>query len=142
MYTCKFEFENYTGNDLLELLIAIDELGLESLYECMMKYFVENFEEYIKENSVKILQTIYKNEKFKELKNIYLEKFCNYGEELFKSNDFELLEKSVLLKVLKRDDFLVDDQFVVKRSSTDIGVFARLYMTYQSNPVLGYCCNL
>jgi len=43
LYTCKFEFENYTGNDLLELLIATDEFGLESLYEYIMKYFVENF---------------------------------------------------------------------------------------------------
>ena len=97
LYTCKFEFENYSGIELLELLIATDELGLESLYECMMKYFIENCEEYIKENAVEILQTIYKSEKFKELKNIYLEKFCDhYSEKLFESNDFESLEKIAL----------------------------------------------
>src|SRR5436853_5609 len=61
LYTCKFEFENYSGIELLELLIATDELGLESLYECMMKYFIENCGEYIKENVVEILQTIYKS---------------------------------------------------------------------------------
>src|SRR5438270_801128 len=75
----------------------------------MIKYFVENHEEYIKENPVKILQAIYKNEKFKELKNIYLEKLCNYSEELFESNDFGSLEKPVLLEVLKRDDFCADE---------------------------------
>ena len=42
LYTCKFEFGNYSGADLLERLIAIDEFGLESLYEYMIKYFIEN----------------------------------------------------------------------------------------------------
>src|SRR5690348_14381192 len=98
LYTCKFEFENYSEIELLELLIATDELGLESLYE------------YIKENSVKILQSIYKSEKFKELKNIYLEKFCDYySEKLFESNNFESLEKLALLEVIKRDDFDADE---------------------------------
>ena len=41
LYTCKFEFENYSGIELLELLIATDELGLESLYEYMMEYFIK-----------------------------------------------------------------------------------------------------
>ena len=113
MYTCKFEFENYSGIELLELLIATDELGLESLYECMMEYFIENCEKYIKENAVKILQSIYKSEKFKELKNIYLEKFCDhYSEKLFESNDFESLEKLALLEVIKRDDFDVDEMVI------------------------------
>ena len=74
-----------------------------------MKYFIENHEEYIKENPVKILQTIYKDEKFKELKILYLKKFCDYSEELFKSNDFESLEQSVLLEVLKCDNFFADE---------------------------------
>ena len=110
LYTCKFEFENYSGIELLELLIATDELGLESLYEYMMEYFIENCEKYIKENAVKILQSIYKSEKFKELKNIYLEKFCDYySEKLFESNNFESLEKLALLEVIKRDDFDADE---------------------------------
>ena len=86
-----------------------DELGLELLYEYMMKHFIEKHEDYIKENPVKILKLIYSNkENFKELKNIYLEKFCDYSEKLFQSNEFESLEKSILLTILKRDDFYID----------------------------------
>ena len=77
-----------------------------------MEYFIENCEKYIKENAVKILQSIYKSEKFKELKNIYLEKFCDYSEKLFESNDFESLEKIALLEVIKRDDFDVDEMVI------------------------------
>src|SRR5688500_3954414 len=109
LYTCKIKFENYSGAEVLELLIAAVQLGIESLYEYTMKYFIENHENYIKENPVKILQLIYANEKFKELKNIYLEKFCEYSEKLFESNEFESLEKPVLLKILKREDFFVDE---------------------------------
>ena len=94
---------------MLELLIAADRLGIESLYEYMMKYFIENYEDYIKETPVKILQLIYANENFKELKNIYLEKFCYYSEKLFESDEFELLQKPILLEILKRDDFSVDE---------------------------------
>ena len=109
LYTCKFEFENYSGTEVLELLTAADELGIESFYEYMMKYFIENHEDYIEENPAKTLQLIYANEKFKELKNIYLEKFCEYSEKLFESSEFKSLEKATLLEILKRDDFSVDE---------------------------------
>ena len=94
---------------MLEILIAAGELDIESLYEYTMNYFIEKHEDYIKENPVKILQLIYSNEKFKELKNIYLEKFCIYSEKLFQTNEFESLEKPILLEILKRDDFSVDE---------------------------------
>ena len=61
----------------MELLTAADEFGIESLYEYTMKHFIENYEDYIKKNPVKILQLIYDNENLNELKNIYLEKFLN-----------------------------------------------------------------
>ena len=114
MYTCKIEFENYSGAEVLELLIAADQLGIESLYEYMMKYFIENYEDYIKENPVKILQLIYANENFKELKKIYLEKFYEYSEKLFESSEFKSLEKPILLEILKRDDFSVDEIVIGK----------------------------
>ena len=56
LYTCKIEIENYSGAEVLELLVTTDQLGVESLYEYIMKYFTENYEDYIKENPVKILQ--------------------------------------------------------------------------------------
>jgi hypothetical protein len=93
----------------LELLTSADELGIELLYEYVMKYFIENYDDYIKENPVKILQSIYANENFNELKNTYLEKFCEYSEELFESSEFKSLEKPILLEILKRDDFSVDE---------------------------------
>ena len=107
LYTCKIEIEDYSRAEVLELLTATDELGIESLYEYMMKYFVENHEDYIKENPVKILQLIYANEKFKELKNIYLEKFCEYSEKLFESSEFKLLENATLLEFSKEMIFLL-----------------------------------
>src|SRR5687767_12661062 len=109
LYTCKIELDNFTGVDILEILIAADELGLESLYEYKMNCFIKKHEDYIKENPVKILQLIYSNEKFKELKNICLKGFCNYSEKLFQSSEFESLEKPILLEILKREDFSVDE---------------------------------
>jgi len=38
-----------------------------------------------------------------------LEKFCDYSETLFQSSEFESLEKPILLALLKRDDFCVDE---------------------------------
>ena len=114
LYTCKIEIENYSGAEVLELLTAADEFGIELLYEYVMKYFIENYDNYIKENPVKILQLIYSNENFNELKNIYLEKFCEYSEKLFESSEFESLEKQTLLEILKKDDFSVISENVLK----------------------------
>ena len=85
----------------MQLLIAADELGVELLYEYTMKHFVKKHEDYIKENPVKILKLIYSGkERFMELKNIYLEKFYDYNENLFESSEFESLEKPILLAMI------------------------------------------
>src|SRR5439155_14159580 len=38
-----------------------------------------------------------------------LEKVCDHGEKLFKSREFKSLGKPILLEILKRDDFSVDE---------------------------------
>src|SRR5687768_10176522 len=86
LYTCKIELDNYSGVDILQILITADKLGLESFYNYTMNFFIEKYEDYIKENPVKIIQSIYSNNQFIELKNIFLKKICEFSEELFQSS--------------------------------------------------------
>jgi len=87
----------YTGNDVLELLIEIDEFEFEQFYEYAMKYFIENCKDYIKENPAKILQLIYKNDNFNDLKNICLKEIYGVSRKLFRSSEFKLMDKQILL---------------------------------------------
>jgi hypothetical protein len=94
----------------LQLLIAANELGLELLLEYTTKYFIKTHKDYIKKETIKILKLIYSNEEnFKELKEICLNNICNSGESLFQSSEFESLEKTILLNIISKDDFDVDE---------------------------------
>ena len=53
LYTCKIELDNLKGVEILKLLIAADQFGLELLYEYAIKHFIKKHEDYIKENLLK-----------------------------------------------------------------------------------------
>ena len=62
----------------------------------MMKYFIGNYEDYIKENPVKILQLVYANENFKELKN-----FVNIVKNYLNQVNLNYLKNQLYWKFLK-----------------------------------------
>jgi len=124
LYTSQTNFDNHTGYHIFELLNAAEDLGLESLFDHTMKYFIENHDGYINQNTVNILQSIYNNKKYDGLKNICLEKICADSRKLFEPNEFELseengrifnsnesklLEEPILLEILGRDNFYADE---------------------------------
>ena len=67
---------NLQGSDILKLLIAVDELGIQTLIPCIQEYLIKHQREFLQQNSVEILKTIYQHESFADLWNYYLEIIC------------------------------------------------------------------
>ncbi|GBB98061.1 hypothetical protein RclHR1_03130002 [Rhizophagus clarus] len=109
MYTGIIDLRKHVGSDILELLVASDELLTEELINYVQKYLIENQTEWLQDNFVKVLNTTYQLEGCKQLQDYCLESICEDPEPFFNSSLFPTLEKNILLELLKRDDLLIDE---------------------------------
>ncbi|EXX68382.1 BTB/POZ protein [Rhizophagus irregularis DAOM 181602=DAOM 197198] len=109
MYTGILDLREKASADILELLVASDELLMEELITFVQKYLIENQSDWLQNNFVKVLHTVFQFESCKELQDYCLESICEDPEPFFNSPKFPTLEKNILLGLLKRDDLTMDE---------------------------------
>ncbi|EXX57222.1 hypothetical protein RirG_209140 [Rhizophagus irregularis DAOM 197198w] len=109
IYCGRIDLEKLQGPDILKLLIAVDGLGIQTLVIHTQEYLIEHQFEYLQQNPIVILETIYQHETFMDLFNLSLKKICGEPEILFSSDEFMSLKPSLLELLLKRDDLLLDE---------------------------------
>ena len=101
--------KNLQGPDVLKLLIAVDELNIQSLISHIQEYLIEHQTEFLHQNPTDILETVYHHETFTGLWNFCLEEICEKPEVLFNSDRFINLKAPLLELLLKRDDLNMDE---------------------------------
>ncbi|EXX57433.1 BTB/POZ protein [Rhizophagus irregularis DAOM 181602=DAOM 197198] len=109
MYVGILDLREKTNTDILNLLIASDELLMQELITCVQKYLVENEAKWLQDNFAKILHTVFQFESCKQLQDYCLESICEDSEPFLNSSKFPTLEKNILLGLLKRDDLTMDE---------------------------------
>ncbi|RIA84232.1 hypothetical protein C1645_832588 [Glomus cerebriforme] len=92
------------GLNNLKLLIITDELGLHRLYEHTRNFLISNQREFLKNNTVEILNMIYYNKAINNIQEFCLEMISFEPKSLFNSNKFIDLSAQLLEIILKRDD--------------------------------------
>jgi hypothetical protein len=103
---------NLQGFDILKLLIAVDEFDIKTLIPCIQEYLIKHQCEFLRQNSVEILKTIYQHGSLTDLWSFYLEKICEEPEILFNSDKFINLNAPLLESILKRDDLKLNEIFI------------------------------
>jgi hypothetical protein len=96
------------GDDILELLVASDELLLDELFEHIQYYLIEKHTQWVYENFVLILHTIAKLDNCK-LKDYCLNFICDDPLPFMSSKTFHSTNKEILFELLKRDDLLIEE---------------------------------
>ncbi|CAB4377963.1 unnamed protein product [Rhizophagus irregularis] len=110
IYCGKVDFTKLRGPDhILKLLVAVDELKIQTLIICIQEYLIKHHHEFLQKNLVEILETVYQRETFTDLWNYYVEKICDKPDVLFKSDKFINLKAPLLELLLKRDDLSLDE---------------------------------
>ncbi|GBC02520.1 hypothetical protein RclHR1_04660013 [Rhizophagus clarus] len=93
-------------SDILKLLIASDELLLEELFIYLREYLTKQRQNWVNENLVTVLNTIYKLENCKFLQNYCFETIFFNPELLINSDGFISLEKNIWYDLFERGDIL------------------------------------
>jgi hypothetical protein len=101
--------EKLQGPDILRLLVAVDELRIQTLINYIQEYLIKYRYEFLQQNPIGIIEAIYQNETFTDLLNVSLKKICEKPDILLDSNKFIILKSPLLELLLKRDDLLLDE---------------------------------
>jgi hypothetical protein len=109
IYCGKIDLTNFQGPDALKLLLAVDELKIQTLILCIQEYLTEHQRKFLQKNPTEILETVYQHEAFTGLWNYCLEEICAKPDILFKSNKFTNLKAPLLELLLKRDDLSLNE---------------------------------
>uniref|UniRef100_U9UYD8 Btb/poz domain-containing protein 19-like n=1 Tax=Rhizophagus irregularis (strain DAOM 181602 / DAOM 197198 / MUCL 43194) TaxID=747089 RepID=U9UYD8_RHIID len=129
IYCGKIDLSKLQGPDILKLLIAVDELKIQTLILCIQEYLIKHQHEFLQQNPLEILETVYQRESFSNLWNYYLEEICAKPDTLFKSDKFTNLKAPLLELLLKRDDLSLDEidiwDSLIKWNSEDF--FLKVY---------------
>ncbi|GBB87678.1 hypothetical protein RclHR1_14160004 [Rhizophagus clarus] len=109
LYCGKVNLENLQGPDIIKLLIVADELKIQTLILCIQEYLIKYQYEFLQQNLLEILETVYQRESFTNLWNYYLENICAKPVILLESDKFINLKAPLLESLLKRDDLSLDE---------------------------------
>jgi hypothetical protein len=101
--------------EILNLLIATDELNIQTLIQCIQEYLIEHKYEFLQQNCIEILETIYQYEAFSNLRNCFLDIICGKPDELFESGKFINFKEPLLELLLERDDLLLSEIIIWDR---------------------------
>ncbi|GBB93251.1 hypothetical protein RclHR1_02140004 [Rhizophagus clarus] len=112
IYCGKMDLTKLQGSEILNLLMAVEELNIQILTQCIQKYLIKHQREFLQQIfSIETLEMCYQHESFKDLWNFYLEIISKEPEILFNSNKFINL-KAPLLELILKENFLLLDEIV------------------------------
>ncbi|CAB4407616.1 unnamed protein product [Rhizophagus irregularis] len=109
IYCGNIELKNIQNPEVLKLLILADELNIQQLISYIQEYLIEHQIEFLQQNPIDIIETIYQHESFTNLRDFWLEKICEVPEILFYSDKFIELKAPLLELLIKRDDLNMDE---------------------------------
>jgi hypothetical protein len=98
-----------SGENIIRLLIASDELLLEELFEHVQDHLIEKQTSWVKRHYVLVLHAIYKLSSCKKLHDHCIETICANPRPLITSKEFPSLDEDILYDLLKRDDLKIEE---------------------------------
>ncbi|GBB97137.1 hypothetical protein RclHR1_29230003 [Rhizophagus clarus] len=109
IYCGKIDLDQLGGPDILRLLISVDEINIQILINYIQEYLIKDRDGCIQANSIEILEKVYQNNAFTDLRNNCIKKICENPERLLNSNHFTSLQTPLLELLFQRDDLSLDE---------------------------------
>ncbi|CAB4407589.1 unnamed protein product [Rhizophagus irregularis] len=106
LYCGQLDLSIEKGSDILKLLVATEELGLNILNEFIQEFLID---EYLQNDPLGVLELVFQHETFTNLKDILLEIICHEPKILFGTDKILSLPAQILESLLKRDDLALDE---------------------------------
>ncbi|CAB4433088.1 unnamed protein product [Rhizophagus irregularis] len=112
IYTGELDLTKQSGENILGLLVASDELLLEELFKHVRDYLIEKQTKWVDKNFVLVLNAVFRLDNCKKLQDYCLKSICENPFPFFSSKIFPSLNKEILFDLLERDDLQIKEVIV------------------------------
>ena len=92
----ELNLDNQSGENIFKLLVASNELLLKELFQFVQDHFIENETNWIQQNFIPIMKTIFNLPNYEKLQRHCIASFCKDPLPIISSNDFLSLDKDIL----------------------------------------------
>ena len=101
--------ETYETLNIIKILEAANELGLQELITYLQDYLIENKTNWMEQNFSIINQASFKHDSFLKLQKFCTDLMSKEPEKLFKSADFVLIPEKSLIFLIQNDDLQISE---------------------------------
>jgi hypothetical protein len=110
IYSGEIDLTEKLGDDIFRLLVVSDELLLEGLFIVQVQdNLIKKQTSWIHENFFIVLDTVFKLDNCNKLQDYCLEYICANLQAFISSKNFSLLDKDILLNLLKRNNLQIEE---------------------------------
>ncbi|CAG8702969.1 24516_t:CDS:2 [Cetraspora pellucida] len=100
--------------NVLELLVAADELDLQKLIEYVQLYLFDKKIGFLTDNYLEILKIVFRHEELSKLREFCLDRVAEDPGVLFRSPNFYTLDKSLLYLILQQENLAINEMEICK----------------------------
>ena len=97
--------EEYDALDIIKILKAASELGLQGLINHLQSFLIKNKTNWIEQNFNLIYQTSFEHDSFLELQKVCTDMFTDEPDRIFKSADFTSIPEKPLVALIQNGKF-------------------------------------
>ncbi|EXX68275.1 uncharacterized protein OCT59_012308 [Rhizophagus irregularis] len=109
IYTGELDLTKQSGENILGLLVASDELLLEELFEHVQDYLIKKQNIWVRQNFVLVLNTVFRLVSCKNLQDYCFESICEDPLPFITSKSFLSLDKDSLFNLLESDNLQIEE---------------------------------
>ncbi|GBC04322.1 hypothetical protein RclHR1_05610009 [Rhizophagus clarus] len=109
IYTGELNLTNRSGEDIFGLLVASDQLLIEELLRYVQDYLLEKQINWVQNNIILILNTVFKFTSCEKLRDYCLNSIYKDLQSFITSDSSLLLDKDIFLDLIKRDVFQTEE---------------------------------
>ncbi|EXX61290.1 uncharacterized protein OCT59_027143 [Rhizophagus irregularis] len=109
IYSGRISLEEYDTSDIIKILIAGSELGLQELITYIQSFLIKTKANWMEQNFNLIYQTCFENDSFLELQNFCTNLTSEEPDKIFKSLNFALIPEKLLITIIQSDNFQMEE---------------------------------
>ncbi|GBB96632.1 hypothetical protein RclHR1_00280024 [Rhizophagus clarus] len=109
IYGGELSLKEYDTSDIVKILIAASELGLQELILHLQSFLINNETNWIEQNFNMIYKMSFKIGSFSELQNFCKELMFKQPEKIFNSSDFTSIPEKALISLIEQDNLEMSD---------------------------------
>ncbi|EXX60095.1 uncharacterized protein OCT59_019153 [Rhizophagus irregularis] len=109
IYSGRISLEEYDTLDIIKILIAGSELGLQELITYIQSFLIKTKANWMEQNFNLIYQTCFENNSFLELQNFCANLTFEEPDKIFKSLNFASIPEKLLITIIQSDNLQMEE---------------------------------